>query len=253
MHGWSYTGWQYRSVRFFYFLLEFLLEAFDFLVCTKIFVSSYDRKNRPIRFFNIFHRDFVVYNDCVDLAVTSEEIPAISFPQNSLLNILAVARLTPQKNFEPLFHVLRCRPNFHLYIAGDGPDFGRLSLLATSLGVSQQISFLRELRICDLLPYYKSCDVFSLISFWEGFPISTIEAMSFSMPVVLSDVGGSSEVFQFEPFLPFGFLVPPDKSLPHLLAAFDSYVSSKKLLYEHSRNSRLKSSILNYSFFVNTL
>ena len=63
--------------------------------------------------------------------------------------------------------------------------------------------------------------------------------MSFSMPVVISDVGGSSEVFQFEPFLPFGFLVPPDKSLPHLLAAFDSYASSKRLLYEHSRNSRL--------------
>ena len=133
----------------------------------------------------------------------------ISFPPNSQLNILTVARLTAQKNFEPLLHVLKCRPNYYLYIAGDGPDYERLSRLATSLRVGHQVSFLRELRISDLLPYYKSCDVFSLISFWEGFPISTIEAMSFSLPVVVSDVGGSSEVFQFDPCSPFGFLVPP--------------------------------------------
>ena len=31
---------------------------------------------------------------------------------------------------------------------------------------------------------------FALISHWEGFPLSTVEALSFGLPVVVSNVGG---------------------------------------------------------------
>ena len=62
--------------------------------------------------------------------------------------------------------------------------------------------------------------------------------MSLSKPVVVSDVGGCSEIFEFNPSLPFGFLVPSINPLPHLLAALDSYALSERLLLDHSRNSR---------------
>ena len=38
-----------------------------------------------------------------------------------------------------------------------------------------------------------NADVFCLISNWEGFPLTILEAMRASLPVIASDVGGVSE------------------------------------------------------------
>ena len=44
--------------------------------------------------------------------------------------------------------------------------------------------------MAELLPKF---DVFLLLSNWEGFPISIIEAMRAGLPVIASDVGGVNE------------------------------------------------------------
>ena len=48
----------------------------------------------------------------------------------------------------------------------------------------------------DVYKYLSNCDLFVLISNWEGFPISTLEAMSFGKPCIISNVGGASEAIE---------------------------------------------------------
>jgi len=54
-----------------------------------------------------------------------------------------------------------------------------------------------RVRFCgfveDVRPMLDESDIFALISNWEGFPRSTLEAMRANLPVVVSDVGGSAE------------------------------------------------------------
>ncbi len=41
--------------------------------------------------------------------------------------------------------------------------------------------------------YLQKADVFLLITNWEGLPISILEAMSYGLPVIASDVAGVKE------------------------------------------------------------
>ncbi|TOG57259.1 glycosyltransferase, partial [Vibrio parahaemolyticus] len=45
----------------------------------------------------------------------------------------------------------------------------------------------------DVEELLSKSDIFLLISNWEGYPISILEAMSYGLPVVASDVGGVRE------------------------------------------------------------
>jgi glycosyltransferase involved in cell wall biosynthesis len=60
--------------------------------------------------------------------------------------------------------------------------------------------------VADLLV---NCDVFVLPSLTEGLPVSVLEAMAASKPVVASDVGGNKEVVIHGET---GLLVPPRDS-----------------------------------------
>ena len=42
----------------------------------------------------------------------------------------------------------------------------------------------------DVLPYLQAADIFIMPSFFEGLPISAIEAMGVGLPVIFSDVPG---------------------------------------------------------------
>ena len=97
--------------------------------------------------------------------------------------------------------------------------------------------FLGSLSSFDTLYQYQICDVFILVSNWEGFPLTTLEALSFSRPVIVSDVGGAAEIFDIEPNLSFGQMIPKGNS-PLLISQLIAKYFDINLLAEHSKNSR---------------
>jgi len=109
------------------------------------------------------------------------------------LRLLMVARFQPQKDHDTLFRALselRHLP-WILNLVGDGPDREVVEELSNSLNLSDRIIFLGQRR--DVPEIMEHSDVYLLISNWEGFPRSIVEAMRAGLPVITSGVGGCGE------------------------------------------------------------
>ncbi|OGJ19906.1 hypothetical protein A3K73_08110 [Candidatus Pacearchaeota archaeon RBG_13_36_9] len=81
---------------------------------------------------------------------------------------------------------------YKVLIAGDGPERKKLERLADKLGVRDKVIFLGY--VDNPLWVYSLMDVLVVPSRSESFGISIIEAQSFDIPVVSSDVKGLNEI-----------------------------------------------------------
>jgi glycosyltransferase involved in cell wall biosynthesis len=117
-------------------------------------------------------------------------------PPGDHLVIGTAARISPQKKLEEMFHAFRkadgCMPPYELHIAGGverGADDYARRLREEAAGLP--VKFLGELE--DPRPFYRSLDLFVMISEPAGCPNASLEAMAGGLPVVATDVGGASE------------------------------------------------------------
>lgn len=96
------------------------------------------------------------------------------------------------------------RPETRLLIAGDGQLAGPLREQAARLGILDRTHFLGYRR--DIATLLAAMDIFVLPSIREGLPVSLIEAMAASRPVVASDVGSVKDLISDDHC---GVVVPP--------------------------------------------
>ena len=113
--------------------------------------------------------------------------------RGSPVRIACVARLDAQKDHATLLDALAGLPerDWTLELLGDGPLAGELAARAQRLGIAGRVAF-RGLRD-DVRERLAAAQLFALPSCWEGLPLSVLEAMSAGLPVLASDVGGTSE------------------------------------------------------------
>lgn len=83
-------------------------------------------------------------------------------------------------------------PAARLEIAGSGPEEARILDLARRLDVADQVRLLGWQS--DMVPLLARWSLYAQPSREEGFPIATLEAMAAGLPVVATDVGGTSEL-----------------------------------------------------------
>lgn len=106
--------------------------------------------------------------------------------------LVTVARLAPPKDVALLLTALAAvRHPFHLRVVGDGPLRSALEQQAHDLGLSTHVTWLGTRG--DVPAQLADAHAFALVSQQEGFPISILEAMRASLPVIASDVGGVRE------------------------------------------------------------
>jgi len=114
-------------------------------------------------------------------------------PAASPVRLIMVARFGAQKDHPTLLHALAgiSDPPWELDLIGDGPLMNRVKSLARTLGISGRVHFLGQRT--DVEQILARAQVNLLVSNWEGFPLSILEAMRAGLPVVASAVGGVDE------------------------------------------------------------
>ncbi|MCH5216537.1 MAG: glycosyltransferase family 4 protein [Muribaculaceae bacterium] len=103
--------------------------------------------------------------------------------------ILAVGRLTPEKGFETLIKAIQAMDNeITLVIAGSQDhNTGYLDYLK-SLDTKNRTIFTGYTTGTDLAELYANAKMYVLSSTHEGFPMVLLEAMSYHLPIVASDI-----------------------------------------------------------------
>jgi glycosyltransferase involved in cell wall biosynthesis len=116
------------------------------------------------------------------------------------LLIVAVGNLYPVKGHAVLLRALgelrrsgtTASVPWRLAIAGRGEEEEKLRMLAADQGIADRVALLGFRK--DVPDILAAADVFVMPSLSEGLPLALVEAMAAGLPVVVSDVGGVSEV-----------------------------------------------------------
>lgn len=142
--------------------------------------------------------------------------------------VLTVGRLTHQKAHDVLLeafaHVSSQAPDWRLAIVGDGKLRGTLHARAERLGISARVDW--HGRVSDPFDYYRTTDIFVLVSRYEGIPNALLEAMSCGLPVIVSDASpGPLEFVEHEIT---GLVVPVD-NIPDLVIALERLIDDLPL------------------------
>lgn len=183
-HGWAFTDGVPFIQRNIYKVLEKIAGYFSDHVIT---VSEYDREIALKAHIVPERKITAIHNGMPDRpfkAPVAHEGPT---------RLLMVARIGPQKDHATLFKALSglMDLSWTLDLIGGGDDT-ELRSLAIDCNIVDRITFHGERY--DVGEFMETrADVYLLISRWEGFPRSILEAMRSGLPVIASDVGGTRE------------------------------------------------------------
>ena len=163
--------------------------------CAAIIVVSNALKDRMVA-LGADIRKITVLRNGVDLT--------LFYPENraearaglgmSCYAMVSVGNLIPTKGHDLVIQALCDLHDAQLFIAGRGPEERRLNELASSLGVSDRVTFVGVLSQEKLRSLYSAADCLVLASVREGWPNVLLEAMACGTPVVSSNVGGTPEI-----------------------------------------------------------
>jgi len=103
-------------------------------------------------------------------------------------SVVAIGRLSEQKNYPVLIRAAAHMPDVEIRIIGGGPLEADLRALAESLGVSQRVHFLGQLSRERALAMLADGDIFAQPSLFEGHSLALIEAAKLHLPLIVSDV-----------------------------------------------------------------
>lgn len=113
---------------------------------------------------------------------------------NRVVKILAVGRLSSQKNYIFLLNVIKHLNNIELHIAGDGELHKIIEQEVKNLKL-EKIVFLHGHKTgFDLEKIYALSDVYIQASLFEGQSNALLEAMTHSLPIISSNIPSQREV-----------------------------------------------------------
>jgi len=207
VHGWSFNDYQPALVKILFIWLERFSARFTHKI---IVVSHYDKQKglnnrigKEDRYelirYGINYKEFSEREQNIrqELGINTRD-----------LVVAMVACFKPQKSpmdfIKLAFLVRETLANVKFVLVGDGILREEIEKLICKLNLEGQV-FLTGWRR-DIPRILSAIDAFALTSLWEGLPITVLEAMASSKPVVATNTGGIQEIVVEGKT---GFLVPP--------------------------------------------
>ena len=124
-----------------------------------------------------------------------------------------IGRLVPEKGVNVFLgaveKVLETKPKTKFVIAGEGWHRNELERITKELKITNRVLFTGYLPEEDFLAYFNVADILVVPSTYEPFGIVALEGMATNTPIIVSDVGGLSEIVDHQWT---GMKVPPDNS-----------------------------------------
>jgi glycosyltransferase involved in cell wall biosynthesis len=113
---------------------------------------------------------------------------------------LTVGRLVPVKNIglqiEVMKEVIRKYPSTELWIVGEGQEKLNLKNQISNLNLENNVKMFGWQN--DLDKFYNQADAFLLTSDYEGWGMVVVEAASYGLPIIMTDVGCAGEIIKDE-------------------------------------------------------
>ena len=131
--------------------------------------------------------------------IVSATAPPVGAKQTSgRTRFLFLGRIGERKGVYDLLQVLHTQREallgqYVLELGGDG-ETEKLQQLITQYGLDDSVKFLGFVTGKQKEQCLREADVYLLPSYHEGLPISILEAMSFGLPIISTNVGGIPEV-----------------------------------------------------------
>ncbi|MGD8307485.1 MAG: glycosyltransferase family 4 protein [Ignavibacteria bacterium] len=228
IHGFSFHDFMTKKRKFIFILLERFMSFFTdalLLVSNKEKEIAINLKLRPRKFIKTIYNgvDFLPFNNNIN---RNELRNSVGF-QTSDFIIGFSGRFSQQKALHILIEAFSKinleLPSSRLLLVGDGILKDKLIQQAAQLNVSDKI--LMTGFQSNVVPYYKIMDVFVMTSLWEGLSRSLVEAMYAKLPVIATNVGGTSDAVRTDET---GWLIEANNVNQVVSSVRDAYLNPEK-------------------------
>jgi glycosyltransferase involved in cell wall biosynthesis len=169
--------------------------------CKIIAITNF-AKDEILKHYNIVSDKInVVYNGFNDFSkepIILENISNNIFKFSDKPYILTVSTISPRKNIDSLikaFDLIKDKIDCNLVIAGkNGWMYEDVFKLVKKLNLNDRIIFTGGINDDELKILYKNANIFAYVSFYEGFGLPPLEAMSYGVQCIVSNKTSLPEV-----------------------------------------------------------
>lgn len=207
VHGWSFNNYQHFYRRKSFLWLERLAAHFT----QKLIVVSAHDKQKGLNYRIGSEEKYIIIRYGIDYKEFEGKCNKIRQelgidPDDLVVGMVACFK--PQKSpldFIKLAYLIHHNsPRVKFILVGDGVLRKKIERLISNLHLQLQVILTGWRK--DISRILSALDIFVLTSRWEGLPVTVLEAIASSKPVVATDTGGISEVVKEGET---GFLVSP--------------------------------------------
>lgn len=217
-----------------------IMESLDL----SVFISKHGQNYLVSRYPNISINSVVSYLGSEDFGISKRS-------DDGIFRLLSCSNVISIKRVHLIFETIQYISDFPVEWThiGDGPDFGLLQEKARYSRDNVKINLLGRLSNKEVIDFYKNnyVDAFINVSSTEGLPVSIMEAISFNIPVIGTNVGGTSEIVCSET----GILLKENPICNEILMAIEQLRDShyEPRLFWKKNFSAIK----NYKNFIKTI